>query len=296
MKGTFTAIVTPFKNGMIDYQSFERLINFQIENGVDGIVPAGTTGESPTLSHQEHKELITFTVKTVAKRCKIIAGTGANSTAETLELTAHAEKTGADAALLVCPYYNKPTQEGLLQHYTAVADSCSIPLVLYDVPGRCGIEIKAQTIAKLAKHKNIKAVKDATGSLDKTSEILFLTQGSGFSVISGNDSVTVPLISVGGSGIISVVSNILPKETKTLTDAALAGNFEKARELHLKLWPLFTGMFVQTNPIPVKAACYLAGLIDTPEYRLPLCAMESGLIKVLQETMRSAGITIKNPV
>lgn len=272
IQGTYTALITPFSKGKIDFATLERLIEAQIAAGVEGVVPCGTTGESPTLDHDEHHEVIAFTVKAVKGRTQVIAGTGSNSTAETLELTRFAEKAGANGCLLVSPYYNKPTPEGLTLHFRAVADAVGIPLIMYNVPGRTGSRMGAELIARLAEHKNLVAVKDATGEIDLASDTVRLC-GDRCAVISGNDSMTLPIIAVGGKGIISVMSNILPKEVKALTDFALSGDHASARAKHLELWDLGKHLFLESNPIPVKAAAQAMGLIPDGELRLPLSPM-----------------------
>ncbi|HMB01943.1 MAG TPA: 4-hydroxy-tetrahydrodipicolinate synthase [Spirochaetota bacterium] len=282
MQGTYTAIITPFKDGKIDYESMENVIEHNIEGGVDGLVPCGTTGESPTLSHTEQKKLIAFVVRKVAGRVRVIAGSGSNSTEEAVALTRAAAAAGADGSLLVCPYYNKPTQEGLFVHYKTISDSVpsDYELVLYNVPGRSGVRIADETVVRLAELSNIKSLKDATGDIDTASSVINQTPDD-FNVVSGNDSVTLPLISVGGKGVISVVSNFLPAPVKEMTDYALAGNTAEAAKLHHKLWQLFKVMFIKANPIPVKAACYQLGLINSAHLRLPLVNLcEDDLVTV----------------
>ena len=267
MQGLYTALVTPFHNGAVDYDKLTRLVEMQIAGGVDGISPVGTTGESPTLSFEEHERVIATVVQLVNGRCKVLAGSGANSTAEALHLTRHAKADGADFSLQVAPYYNKPTQEGLYRHFATIADSCDIPIVIYNVPGRSGVSISAETIARLVKNCNIAGVKEASGSVDRVSEILDLCD---VPVLSGDDALTVPMMSVGAVGVVSVASNVIPKEMKRLVDVCLAGNYAEAAVMHRKLYKFFKAMFVETNPIPVKAALALRGLVDE-EYRLPLC-------------------------
>ena len=267
IQGLYTALVTPFRNGAVDYDKLTRLVEMQIAAGVDGISPVGTTGESPTLSFEEHERVIATVVQLVNGRCKVLAGSGANSTAEALHLTRHAKADGADFSLQVTPYYNKPTQEGLYRHFATIADSCDIPIVIYNVPGRSGVAVSAETIARLAKNHNVAGVKEASGSVDRVSEILDLCD---IPVLSGDDALTVPMMSVGAVGVVSVASNIIPKEMKQLVDLCNAGDYEKARAMHRKLYRFFKAMFVETNPIPVKAGMAIRGLIDE-EYRLPLC-------------------------
>lgn len=276
IQGAMTAMITPFRDGQVDYDRLRRNVRFQIEQGIDGLVPTGTTGESPTLSHAEHKRVVEVVVETAkaatGRRVQVIAGTGSNSTEEAVDLTRHARSVGADAALLVNPYYNKPTQEGLFRHFTKVADEAGLPIILYNIPGRSAVALQPQTIARLAQHPLIVGVKEATGSLDVASEIASLCDMSRFSIVSGDDSLTLPLMSVGGRGVISVVSNVLPARVKAMVAAALAGDFATARKLHFELYPLFKGMFVETNPIPIKTAMGILGW-DTGELRLPLCEM-----------------------
>ncbi len=267
IQGLYTALVTPFRNGAVDYDRLTKLVEMQISYGVDGISPVGTTGESPTLSFEEHERVIATVVQLVNGRCKVLAGSGANSTAEALHLTRHAKSDGADFSLQVAPYYNKPTQEGLYRHFATIADSCDIPIVIYNVPGRSGVSVSAETIARLAKNCNVAGVKEASGSVDRVSEILDLCD---IPVLSGDDALTVPMMSVGAVGVVSVASNIIPKEMKQLVDLCNAGAFDQARAMHRKLYKFFKAMFVETNPIPVKAGMAIRGLLDE-EYRLPLC-------------------------
>ena len=269
IQGLYTALVTPFRNGAVDYDRLTKLVEMQISYGVDGISPVGTTGESPTLSFEEHERVIATVVQLVNGRCKVLAGSGANSTAEALHLTRHAKADGADFSLQVAPYYNKPTQEGLYRHFATIADSCDIPIVIYNVPGRSGVAVSAETIARLAKNHNVAGVKEASGSVDRVSEILDLCD---IPVLSGDDALTVPMMSVGAVGVVSVASNVIPKEMKQLVDLCNAGAYEQARAMHRKLYRFFKGMFIETNPIPVKAAMAMRGLIEE-EYRLPLCPL-----------------------
>ena len=269
IQGLYTALVTPFRNGAVDYDRLTKLVEMQIGYGVDGISPVGTTGESPTLSFEEHERVIATVVQLVNGRCKVLAGSGANSTAEALHLTRHAKADGADFSLQVAPYYNKPTQEGLYRHFATIADSCDIPIVIYNVPGRSGVAVSAETIARLAKNHNVAGVKEASGSVDRVSEILDLCD---IPVLSGDDALTVPMMSVGAVGVVSVASNVIPKEMKQLVDLCNSGAYEQARAMHRKLYRFFKGMFIETNPIPVKAAMAMRGLIEE-EYRLPLCPL-----------------------
>ncbi len=286
LKGVYTALVTPFANGELDYAKLRELVELQIAGGVDGIVPVGTTGESPTLTFDEHHKLIDEVIKTVNKRCVIIAGTGANSTAEAIELTKHAKAAGADASLQVTPYYNKPTQEGLYRHFSTVADETGLPIVLYNVPGRSGVPIAAETVARLSKNENIVAVKEAAGSAERVSQILDLCD---ITVLSGDDALTLPMMSVGAKGVISVASNIIPAEMKAMVAAFAAGNTQKALELHLKYYCLFRDQFIETNPIPIKTALAMAGIINE-EFRLPLCEISDANRARLAASLKRCGI------
>ncbi len=286
LQGVYTALVTPFTNGEIDYAKLRELVELQIAGGVDGIVPVGTTGESPTLTFDEHQKLIDEVIKTADKRCTIIAGTGANSTAEAIELTKHAKAAGADASLQVTPYYNKPTQEGLYRHFSTVADETGLPIVLYNVPGRSGVPIAADTVARLSKNANIVAVKEAAGSAERVSQILDLCD---ITVLSGDDALTLPMMAVGAKGIISVASNIIPAEMKAMVDAFAAGNIQKALELHMKYYCLFRDQFIETNPIPIKTALAMAGIVNE-EFRLPLCEMADATRAKLSASLKRCGI------
>lgn len=288
--GAITALVTPFKNGRVDEQALKRLIEFQIASGVSGIVPCGTTGESATLTYEEHNRVIETAIETSAGRVPVIAGTGSNSTAETLMLTKHAQKAGADAALLITPYYNKPTQQGLYEHYRAVASECSIPIILYNVPGRTGVNMLPETVARLSEIKTIAGIKEATGNLDQVSAVMEYSR-KGFCVLSGDDFTTLPLLSIGGRGVISVTSNAAPADVSGMVRAFFEGNLEKARELHYKLQPLHRAMFLETNPIPVKTALSLMGMADE-EFRLPLTKMSEGNKAKLINVMKSYGIAV----
>ncbi len=270
-KGSIVAIVTPFNNGAVDEEKLRQLVEFQIENGTDAIVPCGTTGESSTLDYEEHDRVIKIVIQQVAKRVPVIAGTGSNSTREAIEMTEHAKLMGADGCLLVTPYYNKPSQEGLYRHYKAVADAVAIPQILYNVPGRTGVNLLPETVARLADHANIVAIKEATGSLQQASEVLDLC-GDKIDVFSGDDFITFPMMACGAKGVISVVANIMPKEVASLVDAFFAGNLEEARRLHLKLLKISNAMFIETNPVPVKTAVALMGRCSD-EVRLPLAPM-----------------------
>ena len=287
-KGAITAIVTPFKNGQFDEAAYRELIEFQIQGGIHGIVPCGTTGESPVLSHAEHKRVVETCIDQVKKRVPVIAGSGSNSTAESLELTRHAESAGADAALLITPYYNKPTQEGLYQHYKTVASQTKIPIVVYNVPGRTSVNLLPETMARLAEIPNIAGLKDATGDLKQGSKTLELC-GDKITVLSGDDFTTFPLLAVGGQGVISVVSNVTPADMAGLCNAFFAGDLDRARELHYKMWPLTEAMFYETNPVPVKTALKLMGKI-TGDVRQPLCPMSAANENKLRQVMQKYGL------
>ncbi|MCX5702141.1 MAG: 4-hydroxy-tetrahydrodipicolinate synthase [Candidatus Omnitrophica bacterium] len=288
-KGSIVAIITPFKNGKLDEKKLRDLIEFHIKNGTSGIVPCGTTGESATLSFDEHDRVIEITVEQVKKRVPVIAGTGSNSTEEAIMLTKHAAKSGADASLQVSPYYNRPTQKGLYEHFKAVADSVNIPIILYNIASRTGVNIEPETIAKLAENcKNIVGVKEASGNLDQMSRIKALCPES-FDLISGDDSLTLPILSIGGTGIISVVANIVPKDVASLVSEFEKGNLKKAQEIHFKLLPLIKAIFIETNPIPVKTAMGLMGMCE-PDLRLPLCEMLPENLEKLKKALKEYGL------
>src|SRR5512146_7528 len=270
-KGSIVAIVTPFRNGAVDEEKLRELVEFQIAGGTDAIVPCGTTGEASTLDYDEHMRVIQVVIEQVNKRVPVIAGTGSNSTAEAIELSQKAKEIGADGVLLVTPYYNKPTQEGLVRHYTAIADAVDIPQILYNVPGRTGVNMLPETVARIAVQKNIVAIKEATGSLQQASEVLALC-GDKIDVLSGDDFSTFPMMACGAKGVISVLANIMPKAVGDLTDAFYAGDLEKARQLHLQTLKISNAMFIESNPIPVKTALGLMGKCSD-ETRLPLCPM-----------------------
>ncbi len=284
-KGAIVATVTPFKNGKVDFPAFRRLLKRQIEAGTDGIVPCGTTGESATLSYEEHKKVIEEAVKTVKKRVPVIAGTGSNSTEEAIMLTKHAKKVGADGALVITPYYNKPTQEGLYQHFKKIASSVDIPIVIYNVPSRTGVNILPETVLKLARIDNIVGIKEASGSLNQVCEIIRRAPKD-FSVLSGDDFLFYSMLCVGGKGVISVASNVAPNLMAELYDSVETGDFDKARKIHYTLMPLFRALFLETNPIPTKTALGLMGLIE-PELRLPLTPMSEKPKKELAKVLRS---------
>jgi 4-hydroxy-tetrahydrodipicolinate synthase len=271
-QGSIVALVTPFREGKVDEAKLRALVEMHVGAGTDAIVPCGTTGESPTLSHDEHKRVVELVIEAARGRVPVIAGTGSNATTEAIDLTTHAQKAGATAALVVNPYYNKPTQEGLYRHFRAVAEATDLPIIVYNIVGRTAINVETDTMARLAKDcPNVVGVKEASGSLDQMTQVV-LACGPDFSVLSGDDNLTLPLMAVGGRGVISVIANIVPRETVEMTHAALNGDWKRARELHLRLFPLSRGVFIETNPIPVKEARAMMGLIE-PEFRLPLCRM-----------------------
>ncbi|UCD50933.1 MAG: 4-hydroxy-tetrahydrodipicolinate synthase [Phycisphaerales bacterium] len=285
--GAMTALITPFQEGEVDFETLEELVDFQIENGIDALVPTGTTGESPTLSHEENKQVIERVVKAANGKVSVIGGAGSNSTAEAIELTAYAKKIGADATLQVCPYYNKPTQEGFYQHFRAIAEEVDLPMVLYNIPGRCGAGMTPETIARLAEIENIVAIKEATGSLDQASEIAMRCD---LTIISGDDSLTLPLASVGAKGVISVVANIVPADVKAMTDLILEGDLVSARQWHRKLFALAKNMLtLATNPIPIKAALAMLDMASD-ELRLPMTPLEESKKTVLRKTLINYGL------
>jgi 4-hydroxy-tetrahydrodipicolinate synthase len=285
--GAMVALITPFDNGKIDFETLDELVDFQLENGIDGIVPVGTTGESPTLSHDEHKQVIERVVKAVGGKVPVIAGAGSNSTAEAIELTAFAKKVGADATLQVDPYYNKPTQEGFYQHFKAVAEEVDLPIVLYDIPGRCGAGMTPDTIVRLAEIENIVAIKDATGQMDHVSEIATRCD---LTILSGDDSMTLPIASVGGQGVVSVVANIVPADVKAMTDLILEGDLVSARQWHKKLFALCRNLLsLATNPIPIKAAVSMLNLASE-ELRLPMTPLDEDKKAILRQTLTNYGL------
>jgi 4-hydroxy-tetrahydrodipicolinate synthase len=287
--GTYTAIVTPFKNGKVDETALERLVDFQVKGGVDGIAPVGTTGESPTLDYEEHIDVIASAVKYARGKIKIMAGTGANSTAEAVYLTRAAEGAGANASLQVAPYYNKPSQEGLYQHFRAIARSTKLPIILYSIPGRCGVEIGVETVKRLSRDcSNVVGIKEAGGSCDRVSQ-LRAAVGPKFTILSGDDSLTLPFMAVGAQGVVSVASNVIPREVSQMVKLFLSGKAAAATRLHEKFYPLFKDLFIETNPVPVKAALAMMGRI-TEEYRLPLVPMSRNNRDTLRATMKRCGI------
>lgn len=286
--GTHTALVTPFRRGAFDREAFCKLIEGQIAGGVEGIVPVGTTGESPTLDHEEHNEVIRTAIEVAKGRCKVIAGTGSNATSEAIALTTEAEKMGADAALLVAPYYNKPSQEGLYRHFRVIAESVKIPLVLYSIPGRCVIEIGVDTVARLAADcPNVVAIKESGGTVERVSQLRAALPES-FEILSGDDSLTLPFLSAGAVGVISVASNMLPKEISDFVRAWLRGDISAAMAAHRKYYQLFKDLFIEPNPAPVKYALSLRNGM-TPEVRLPLCEMSEANRTKLETTLRGLG-------
>ncbi|GAB6072826.1 4-hydroxy-tetrahydrodipicolinate synthase [Venenivibrio stagnispumantis] len=289
-KGSIVALITPFKNGKIDKNSLKKLINFHIENETDAIVIAGTTGESATLTYEEHEEVIALAVEYAEKRIPIIAGTGANSTHEAIMLTKFAEKVGADASLQVMPYYNKPTQEGLYQHFKAICEETNIPIILYNIPSRTGVDMLPETFARLySDFPNIVGMKEATGNVARVSDTISLV-GEEVVILSGDDALTLPMMAVGAKGVISVANNIVPKEVSQMCKLALEGDFVKAREIHNRLYKLFKVLFVETNPIPVKTAAYLMGLIEDIEMRLPLYYMNKQNEEKLKEVLKELNL------
>jgi 4-hydroxy-tetrahydrodipicolinate synthase len=285
--GSLVALVTPFKDGQVDYAALERLVDWHVAQGTDGLVPVGTTGESPTVDVTEHEKIIEAVVRRTAGRIPVIAGAGANATAEAIELARFSKKVGADATLQVAPYYNKPTQEGLYQHFAAIAKAVDLPMVLYNIPGRCVVNMTPETIARLAALPQIVAIKEATGSMDQTSEILARCN---LAVLSGDDSLTLPLMALGARGVISVVANVVPKDVKRLTAALLAGDLAGAQAAHRRLYPLCRAMFVEANPIPVKTAMKWMGLIESDEKRLPMTDLSAAGAETLRRAMKDYGL------
>jgi 4-hydroxy-tetrahydrodipicolinate synthase len=287
--GTYTALVTPFRGGQVDFHAFELLIKSQIRAGVDGIVPVGTTGESPTLSYEEHIEVIAKAVEFAAGKVKVMAGTGANATSEAIYLTKAAEKAGADGSLQVAPYYNKPTQEGLFQHFRAIARSSKLPIVLYSIPGRCGVEIGVETVRHLADDcANIVGIKEAGGNADRVSQIRAVL-GTGFDILSGDDSLTLPFMAVGAKGVISVASNIIPKGVVQMVKAFASGRPDAALKLHAKYYGLFKDLFIESNPAPIKTALAMTNQVEE-EFRLPLVPMSLKNRETLKSTLKACGL------
>jgi 4-hydroxy-tetrahydrodipicolinate synthase len=289
--GSIVAIVTPFKNGKVDEKKLSELIEFQIEHGTNGIVPCGTTGESPTLSHEEHARVIEITIDAVKGRVPVIAGTGSNSTAEAVQLTKHAAKAGAKGVLVVSPYYNKPTQKGLYLHYKAIADEVNIPIIVYNIAGRTAVNIEPATLAKIAQEcKNVVGVKEASGSLDQMQTIKSLCPDN-FLLFSGDDSLTLPVLSVGGVGVISVLANIIPSDISKMISLYNQGKTKEARALHYKMLPLVKAMFVETNPIPIKKAMEILGMCSG-ELRLPLCEVSDENVAKLKSAIQQYGLMV----
>jgi 4-hydroxy-tetrahydrodipicolinate synthase len=288
-QGSFVAMVTPFRNGKVDEAKLGELVEFHVTHGTDGLIPCGTTGESPTLNHDEHHRVVEIVIEAARGRIRVIAGTGSNSTAEAIDMTKHAERAGAAGALVVNPYYNKPTQEGLYRHFRAVAESVAIPVLLYNIQSRTAINVETDTLARLARDvKNIVGVKEASGSLDQMSQVIAAC-GPDFSVLSGDDNITLPLLAIGGSGVVSVIANIVPRETAELVHAALDGDWKRARELHYRLFPLARAAFLETNPIPIKEAMAMAGMLE-PEFRLPMCRMSDANREKLRAILKPYGL------
>ena len=287
-QGSFVALVTPFKNGKIDEEALKNIIEFQVSNGTNGIVPCGTTGESATLSVEEHNQVVEITVQAVNGRIPVIAGSGSNSTGEAIKLTRHAKEVGANAALHITPYYNKPTQEGLYQHFKKIAGEVDIPIILYNVPSRTSVNMLPETTARLAEIKNIVGIKEATGNLQQISETIKLC-GDNFSVISGDDANTLPIMAAGGNGVISVTANIAPEKISALCKSCLESNFSDARKLHYELLDLNNIMFIETSPVPVKTSLSLMGKI-TGELRLPLTPLSESSLSKLKILLKQSGI------
>jgi 4-hydroxy-tetrahydrodipicolinate synthase len=288
-QGSIVALVTPFKNGNVDEAKLRELVSVHLQHGTDGIVPCGTTGESPGLSHDEHRRVIDIVLEAAGSRLPVIAGTGSYSTADAIELTRYAERAGANAALVVNPYYNKPTQEGLYRHFRAVAEAVAMPIFVYNIQSRTAVNVETDTLARLSRDcRNIVGVKEASGSLDQMSQVIAAC-GPDFTVLSGDDNVTLPLMAIGGKGVISVIANIVPRETSEMTHAALDGDWKRARELHYKLFPLARAAFIETNPIPIKEAMAMAGMIE-PEFRLPMCRMSDANRERLRAVLRPYGL------
>jgi 4-hydroxy-tetrahydrodipicolinate synthase len=291
--GTFTALVTPFRNDEVDIEALENMVEFQIQHGVSGLVPCGTTGETPAMSEEEDRVVVETVVRVANGRVPVVAGTGSNSTDMAIKYTRMAQEAGADGSLQVAPYYNKPTQEGLYRHFAAIAESTDLPLILYNIPGRTSVTISAETMARLAEIPNIVGVKDSTLSMNMISDVISLC-GEEFDVLSGDDPMTLPLISLGGVGVISVASNVAPGAVSDMVNALLSGDFERGRELHYELLPLFRALFVETNPIPVKTAASLLGLCSD-EMRLPLIPMSGENLRRLQETLDRSAHLLPTP-
>ncbi|MEY2540316.1 MAG: 4-hydroxy-tetrahydrodipicolinate synthase [Verrucomicrobiota bacterium] len=284
-RGTFTALVTPFRDGAVDFVAFEKLIEAQIAGGMNGLVAVGTTGESPTLLHEERESVIRKCIEFAKKRCTVLAGTGSYSTRDAIEATKQAEAMGVDGALIVSPYYNKPSQEGLFRHFKSIADATSLPIVLYNIPGRCGVDIGADTVVRLANAcPNIVSIKEASGSVERVSELRHRLPES-FTILSGDDSLTLPFMAVGAVGVVSVASNLFPAEVSALIKACGSGDFKRAETLHRRLFPLFKDLFIEPNPVPVKTALAWRGAMSA-EVRLPLCQMTQATQERLRKTLQ----------
>lgn len=283
--GTYTALVTPFRNGAVAYDELRKLVNTQIKAGISGLVPVGTTGESPTVTHEEHNEIIRATIEAANGRVPVIAGTGSNSTHEAIYTTQAADAAGADGMLVVAPYYNRPTQEGLFRHFAQIAEATDKPIILYSIPGRCGVEIGVPVIERLrAKYPHVAHIKEAGGSVDRVDQIISAL-GKDITVLSGDDSLTLPFMAVGAQGVVSVASNLLPREVGKLVSLALANDYPKARALHRRLYPVFKTLFIESNPSPVKLAMAEAGLIGSDEVRSPLCGLSAASRKTLLDSL-----------
>ncbi|MBN1798832.1 MAG: 4-hydroxy-tetrahydrodipicolinate synthase [Spirochaetales bacterium] len=288
-KGVFTALVTPFtENGDLDEKALRDLVDFQIENKVHGLVPMGTTGESPTVSHEEQNKIIDIVIDQAKNRVPVIAGAGSNSTAEAIRLTKHAKQAGAAATLQVAPYYNKPTQEGFYRHFLAIADTVDLPLIVYNIPGRSGKNIENSTTLKLAQHKNIVGVKEASGDMSQIMDLL-IHKPDDFCVLSGDDNLVFSIMALGGHGVVSVASNLIPQKMSAFVELALQGNWAEARKAHFELLPLFKAIFIETNPIPIKAALALKGMLQE-NYRLPMCPMDPGNKEKLKTVLQELGL------
>jgi 4-hydroxy-tetrahydrodipicolinate synthase len=285
LTGTITALATPFRDGKVSYEDLKKLVAHQIRGGIDGVVPVGTTGESPTLSHEEHMEVVRAVIAEVRGRVPVIAGTGSNSTHEAVELTRLSHAAGADAVLVVAPYYNKPGPEGLFRHFSAIADATDKPIVLYSIPGRCGIEIGVPVVERLrAKYRHVAWIKEAGGSVDRVDQ-LKQALGSDITVLSGDDSLTLPFLAVGAEGVISVASNLYVREVGRMVKLALGGDFAKALKIHRTLYPVFKALFIEPSPVPIKTALARAGIIGSAEVRLPLCEMSAANAKTLEAAL-----------
>ena len=288
-QGSFVAMVTPFRNGAVDEAKLRELVELHVAGGTDGLIPCGTTGESPTLSHDEHRRVVDVVLEAARGRIQVVAGTGSNSTGEAIDLTRHAERSGAAGALVVNPYYNKPTQEGLYRHFRAVAEAVAIPILVYNIQSRTAVNVETPTLERLVRDvRNVAGVKEASGSLDQMSQVIAAC-GPDFSVLSGDDNVTLPLMAIGGHGVISVIANLLPRETAEMVHAALDGDWKRARELHYRLFPMARAAFIETNPIPIKEAMAIAGLLE-PEFRLPMCRMSDANRERLRAVLKQYGL------